>query len=87
MNAPRGHCASETHVLYNLTYMWTLHRVTRRSREPGGVGRCVRAAGLRSGHNKVSVTLHEYILEVLCTVHTLFIKQDYVLCWKHLLQR
>lgn len=90
-NAPRGHCAQRNELMtemHSLPDTWTLHRVTRGSREPepGRVGPCLTAAGLRSGHDKVPVTLDEYILETECTLHTSD-KQDDVLCCKHLLQR
>ena len=74
-NAPRGHCAQRNELMtemHSLPDTWTLHRVTRGSREPepGRVGPCLTAAGLRSGHDKVPVTLDEYILETECTLHT-----------------
>ena len=89
-NAPRGHCTQRNELMtetHSLPDTWTLHRVTRGSREPepGRVGPCLTAAGLRGGHDKVPVTLDEYILETQCTLHTSN-KQDDALCCKHLLQ-
>ena len=92
-NAPRGHCAqrnevmTEMHVPYSLPDTWTLHRVTRGGREPepGRVGPCLMAVGLRTGHNKVPLTLDEYILEIKRPVHTSEKQDDAVRC-KHLLQ-